>query len=255
MSSIETSSPKSPKKSRYRRAIVISIAAHFVGAIVLLFWYLPNRASKEAQPVAANSSGDSSSAIKSTAPAPTPPTPPPAPEIPAEQIKASIDSQMEQIEKLPDERKLSELEKNLKRLENVASPESVNDVTTTIAETLGLDDEAYQPKATVADGPIDLSTAQIQDVVRTKDKNGVWKYESVLVDAEGRTTKVPMGQADGKTTYETFQQMKKFPMAEGIYRSVVMPMMQKMIAAAETAKEVAANADATSDGTTEKVTE
>ena len=40
-----------------------------------------------------------------------------------------------------------------------------------------------------------------------------------------------MTQAEGEAIYETFQQMKKFPVAAGIYRSVVMPMIQKTLEA------------------------
>ena len=140
-------------------------------------------------------------------------------------------------------KKLSELEKNLKRLDRVSDAESVEQVTTTIADTLGLDTQTYQRKPTVAEGPFDPSTAQIEDVTRTKSDDGTWVYESVLVDAEGRRQNVPMSESDGETTYEAFQQMKRFPMAEGIYRSVVMPLIQKTIAAAEIAKEAAAKAE------------
>tara|TARA_R110002049_G_scaffold27321_2_gene94231 strand:- start:434588 stop:435352 length:765 start_codon:yes stop_codon:yes gene_type:complete len=234
--------PRKQRRGRYRRAVIVSIALHAIGALVLLSWYLPNR----------EPSSPDSTALKAAQPSPqgqgdadlpSPPTPPPAPEIPADQIEASIESQISQIENLPDERKLSELEKNLKRLDKVASPESVQEVTTTIASTLGLDDQTYQPKESVGEGAFDPSTAQIQDVVRTESENGQWTYESVLVDAEGRTAKVPMSSEDGQTMYETFQQMKKFPMAEGIYRSIVMPLIQKTIDAADAAKQAALAAE------------
>ena len=230
-------SPADREKSRYRPAIIISIVVHVVGAVVLLFWYLPNGSEQRSPPVAESATHDVSKGENAVRPAPQPA---PAAEIPAEQIEASIDSQLRQIENLPNERKLSELEKNLKRLESVAEPASVNEVTTKIADSLGLDAETYQPKTSVAQGPFDPSTAQIQDVTRVKDDQGHWKYESVLVDAEGRTETVPMSVAEGETTYETFQQLKNFPMAEGIYRSVVMPMLQKMITTAETVEKAAA---------------
>ena len=38
-----------------------------------------------------------------------------------------------------------------------------------------------------------------------------------------------MSNEEGETVYQTFQTMKRFPMAQGLYRSVVMPLMQKML--------------------------
>ena len=254
MNSNEIQSLDGRKKIRYRRAILISIAVHAMAAVILLFWYLPTD-------VETTSGSTKASPTESALPASvakvqngvesSPPMPSPAADIPAEEIEASIESQISQIERLPDERKLTELEKNLKRLDQVAKPDSVQEVTATIADTLGLDDQTYQPKEAAADGPFDPSTAQIQDVIRVKSDTGRWDYESVLVDAEGRTANVAMSRADGQTTYDTFQQMKKFPMAEGIYRSLVMPMMQKMIEAEEIAKRAAVQAERAKERTDE----
>jgi hypothetical protein len=215
-----------------------------MAAVMLLFWYLPNR-EEETSATPTTEVPNRSASAESIGSGP-PPAISPSPDVPAEQIQASIDSQIAQIEKLPDQRKLSELEKNLKRLDKIATPESVDEVTTTIASTLGLDHQIYHPKE-ADDGPFDPSTAQIQDVIRVKSEDGGWNYESVLVDAQGRTTNVTMTSSDGQTTYETFQNMKKFPMAEGIYRSLVMPMMQKMIEAEEIAKKAALRAERAAD--------
>ena len=52
-----------------------------------------------------------------------------------------------------------------------------------------------------------------------------------MVDDSGREMEVPMTEAEGEGMYQTFQQMKKFPVAAGIYRKVVMPMIQKTLEA------------------------
>lgn len=168
---------------------------------------------------------------------------PPAAKVPPEQIEKSLALQIEQVEKLPDEKKLSELEKNLKRLESVANEDSVKEVTSTIASSLGLNEEQYAPKSAPAGGAFDTNTAQLQDVTRTRTQSGAWQYESHLVDAEGREQKVLMTQAEGETIYKTFEQMQKFPLAEGIYRGVVMPLIQKMLKAEEMAQQAAAEAE------------
>lgn len=40
-----------------------------------------------------------------------------------------------------------------------------------------------------------------------------------------------MGADEGERLHRTFETMKQFPMAKGIYQSVVMPMIQKMLEA------------------------
>ena len=221
-------------RSRYRRAIILSVIAHVVLLLGLFFWYLPSvRQVKEVDAVSAQAAASSNAPASRDS---LPEAANDAGEIPKEEIEKSIQSQVERFDNLPDEKKLSELEKNLKRLESVATEESVAEVTTTIASTLGLDTEQYAKKEKPADGEFDTTTAQLQDVTRSQGKNGMWSYESVLVDAEGRERTVPMTAAEGETVFQAFEQMKKFPLAEGIYRSVVMPMIQKMMVAEDVAQ-------------------
>lgn len=228
-------------RSRYRRAIVLSVIAHVVLMLGLLFWYLPSaKQVKNADATSAQnttSSNDPASRVprfpESTR---VPESTEDAGEIPKEEIEKSIQSQVEQFEDLPDQKKLSELEKNLRRLDSVATEESVVEVTTTIASTLGLDTDQYAKKEKPADGEFDTATAQLQDVTRSQGDSGEWTYESVLVDAEGRERTVPMTSAEGETVFQAFEQMKKFPLAEGIYRSVVMPMIQKTMVAQDVAQ-------------------
>jgi hypothetical protein len=207
---------------------------------VFLFWYLPEpEPSRSSASAASRGSTDSSSSGGSDETPPPELAPPPAPEIPDEQIQASIRSQLDEVDKLPDDQKLSELEKNLQRLDSVASPESVDEVSRRIASTLGLDAETYQSKEPADDEPFDPSTAQLDDVTRVRSGDGSWRYESVLVDAQGHRMTVPMSAAEGETAYNTFEQLKQFPIAEGIYRSVVMPMIQRMIEAGDAGAETA----------------
>ena len=235
----------SRRSKRIRRAIIVSIVAHVIGVIALLFWYVPQIKSQP-QKAAAASDSSSASLPPSTPPPPSMPTAQPADDVPSAEVQRSLESQIEAVEKLPDERKLNELEKNLKRLESVSNPDSVEDVAAKITSSLGLDSQQYAPKdpAEIPGGDIDLEKAQLSDVTRTRNEQGGWDYVSTLVDNQGRELKVPVSVAEGEAMYETFQQMKKFPMAAGIYRSVVMPMMQKMIEASELAEELSDEAAA-----------
>ncbi|MGB7345940.1 MAG: hypothetical protein WBD20_17110, partial [Pirellulaceae bacterium] len=59
----------------------------------------------------------------------------------------------------------------------------------------------------------------------------------------GRTSQVELSAAEGETMHEVFTKMKKYPMAAGIYRSVVMPMLQKLIEAEKATKKLAREAE------------
>ncbi|MCS7468037.1 hypothetical protein NZK35_15395 [Stieleria sp. ICT_E10.1] len=236
--------------TRKRIAIGISLAVHAILLVVLLLWYVPRAqvgsgpqvtsakaarggaseiesdASSSSRNPNANRSADESTRavpaeLDSVAQAPA--------EVSAQEIEQSIESQIRSAETLSDERKLTELEKNLQRLESVASEQSVQQVSSTIAQSLGLDVDQYADKTPPAEGTFDTNTAQLSDVVRTQDESGAWRYETVMVDADGRQMRVPTDAAGGQQLYDTFELMKRYPMARGVYQTVVMPMLQKML--------------------------
>jgi len=212
---------------------------HVFIAVVLLFIYLPGPEANDSAggPVSDSQSGTHDSNSRDARR--NPPVPPPAEvaDIPAEQIEKSIEAQMEQVARLSDEEKLTELEKNLQRLESISDTESVQQMTTTIANTLGLDSQQYDPTKEAAEGSFDFDSAQLYDVTRQRGDDGQWQYESILVDSAGRKMNVPMGTGEGETMYSTFEQMKKYPLAEAIYRGVVMPMLQRMIESEKAARQ------------------
>ncbi|WP_182870445.1 hypothetical protein [Stieleria mannarensis] len=221
--------------TRNRKAIVISLAFHACLLAVLLVWYVP-RGDVASPPMVTTNTADES-------PPPSPASPIvaeqvdlpqvdlPQPDVPPDQIQRSVDSQIKATEKLSDQQKLTELERNLKRLESVASEQSVQQVSSTIARSLGLDVDQYATKEPPGEGEFDIDTAQLSDVVRTRDESGAWQYETVMVDAQGRQMRVPTDAASGQQLYDTFELMKRYPMARGVYQSVVMPMLQSMLEA------------------------
>lgn len=225
------------KKSRFSTrnvAISVSLAFHAVLFVVLLIWYVPRPGGSPVSTVKSVSPDADGSKETGDRPPPSPPsdllptelTPD---DLVADEINDSIESQIEQSERLTVEQKQSELEKNLKRLDSLADKESVDAVSATIANTLGLDSEQYEDSKAPADGPLDTESAQIMDVRKSQSDDGRVQYETRMVDSAGREMWVPMNQVEGEQLYETFETMKKFPMAKGIYQSVVMPMMQKML--------------------------
>jgi len=50
-----------------------------------------------------------------------------------------------------------------------------------------------------------------------------------MIDADGNKSQVPLSESEGEVAFETFRKMKQFPMAEGLYRKLVMPMLQRLI--------------------------
>lgn len=233
MSNPDGVNPSSPTHVRRlgirRRSIIISVIFHGVLLSSLLCWYIPQRVESTNQKTLQSSSTNVDPAHASVPP-PLPPTP--GSNVPAGQIEASLKSAMDQTRDLSNERKLTELEKNLERLDSISSAESVQKTTQKIAGVLGLS-SGPRPNTQPIVGAFDINTAQIHDVTRSRDDNGKWRYQSVLVDAGGRTQQVELSDKNGEATFNTFQQLKKFPMADGIYRELVMPMLQKMLAAAD----------------------
>ena len=221
--------------SRRHFAITVSVVAHAVLLTVLCFRYLPRGSeSSQNQPVATNASEDDRLA--------TPPPPPPpesTEDVDEQQIERAVQSQIDAVSQIPDEQKRSELDRNLKRLQSMTDEQSVVETSRTIASALGLNAEAYAEKnpdqKSDSTTPFETDSAQLEDVVRIKTDDGDWRYESVLIDANGRKLTVPMGKVDGESAYQTFQTMKQYPMAQQIYRGVVMPMLQKMMEAEELA--------------------
>lgn len=242
-STLELDSFERPARGQSKtrqRAILLSVAFHVVAGIVLLFWYVPRhqaKSSSERGAATPASIGDPSRA-KNRADDYGIPQPKESVEVTPEEIEASLQTQMDAVERLTDEQKLDELEKNLKRLDAISTTASVRQVTDTIADSLGLE-PGNVPLQEPVDGAFDPDTAQLHDVEKVADESGGVRYESVLVDSKGRIQRVPMSVADGETAYSAFEQMKRYPMAAGIYRQIVMPLVQRMIEASEAAEHAA----------------
>jgi hypothetical protein len=237
---------RAPTRSPRRRlAIVVSILFHVALLTLLFCWYFPRSTTSE---VKSNSGAAGNAVGPQSADSPRSPSVPPAPSanVPPEQIEASIQSQIKQVERLSDDAKIAELEKNLRRLESIATEASVQEVTTTIANSLGLE-PGPGPSEQPSSGPFDHDTAQLHDVLRNHSDSGSWEYEFVMVDAAGRTQTVPMTAAEGEPVYEAFDKMKQYPMAAGIYRQLVMPMIQKLIEASKVTQQAVDRAETVGD--------
>jgi hypothetical protein len=204
-----------------RLALVGSILFHIALAALLVTWYFP---SQTPQSDVVNI-GDQTDAVAVL----TPRELPPANDVPSEQIETSLRSAIDSVADASDERKLSELERNVRRLEQVASESSIGEVSEAIRSATGLEERASAPATAEVGGPFDFDSAQFHDVTRHANEKGEWVYRSILLDSKGRTIEVDLTQSEGKTAYETMQMVKASPFAETIYRSMVMPMLDKLV--------------------------
>ncbi|OYP36002.1 hypothetical protein [Rhodopirellula sp. MGV] len=220
-----------------QKAIGISLVIHALILTVLLVWVMPptEQQGSEQQRSNQTASKPDSPNQSGTQSQPTPPAAPASPlppvDVDKEQIKKSLDQQIEAVNRLPDEKKLSELERNARRLEAIADEQSVRQTATAVAESFGVDTSQYVAAndGQVVEGELDPSTAQIANVTRRQADKGGYAYFAEMVDQQGHRSEVPVSVQEGEKLYETFELIRKYPMMEGVYRSVVMPMLQKLV--------------------------
>lgn len=215
--------------SSIRWALGASIGFHVLLVIALLITYFP---ASHVDPTAASADSHTPAPAESSVNDSEPlvaQSPPPSTDVPPDQIEASIQAAIESSAKANEERKLDELQRNVQRLEQVASATAIGEIGQAVRTATGLEERATEPMPAAATGGFDFDSAQFHDVTRQADSGGKWSYRSVLLDAQGRTFEVDLTEAEGKTAYDTMQIVKSSPFAEAIYRSMVMPMMDKMI--------------------------
>jgi len=154
---------------------------------------------------------------------------------PAEQAAASdfVAERMRQeiaaAEKHSSEDNLQRLENLTGQLNDVATEQSVKDVTAQLSKLLGTAPRATEPAKEPVAGDFDFDTAQLHDVRREMLADGTFKYTAVLLDSAGRTTDSEMPAAEGESAYKTFELIKSNPLLERVYRGVVMSLLEKML--------------------------
>lgn len=225
--------------SRWRTALIGSILFHLLLIGVLLVCYFPPRNWDSATPSNAAMAGNAQqdvpgdmevvdAAISAPNGAETS-TAVAGPAVQADQIASAVSAAIENSGRASDERKRDELRRNLARLEQLATPESIAEVGGKVRSAMSLPERAAGPAETPNAGPFDFDTAQFHDIVREPRESGGWRYRSILVDAAGRTLEAEMDAEQGKSAYETMRMIKSSPLGEALYRSLVMPMLDRLI--------------------------
>jgi hypothetical protein len=147
----------------------------------------------------------------------------------AEFTRQQLQRARERLADRPVDEQTRELEALARRLSNVSSGQSVEQLSDALAPWLGVDQSrATEPAEAQDEEPFDPETAQVSDVLKQQTGESV-QYVAVLVDAKGRTLETPLDEADGEALYDVFVLMRKFPLLEAVYRKTVMGLLDKLI--------------------------
>lgn len=231
--------PPAPREHRTRRlAVGVSLAVHLALAVALLI-YRPWVSGPEATDHAATSgsagiAADTRPLTEST----------PVDEVTGEAVQEELARLSAQASAMSTDQNLERLEGLVNRLDQIADQQSLDRLSSQLHEWLGT-----TPRATSAPGSaeerFDADSAQIQDVRRTRDKDGHWVYACVMVDAKGQTIEAPLDNAaEGERLFRTFQLVNSSPLAGRIYRDFTMPLMDKLLSEESSGAEPSADSDA-----------
>lgn len=119
----------------------------------------------------------------------------------------------------------------LSRLSQQLSEESKSETVDQMANFLGgvTKTRAERPIENPSGKSIDVSTAQLHDVVRTIDGEGRKTYRLILIDAEGITDEVDIDPETGEQLYRTMRLIKANPLLDKVYRKIVMGIMDSVL--------------------------
>jgi hypothetical protein len=124
---------------------------------------------------------------------------------------------------------LGDLDNMSRRLESVASEQSIDALADNFQSWMQLSSRATEPTAPATISEFDIASAQLHDIKRLETPKGGYEYLAVLIDSNGRTIETKMTESEGRETYELMQRMKANPLLEKIYRRIAMPVLDRLI--------------------------
>lgn len=144
-------------------------------------------------------------------------------------VRRRVDRAIDDARQLDSRQQLDRLGELSGELNKVSTEESLDQLTTQLQGFLGLKPRATRPTDQPAEGPFDMSTAQIHDVRREELKEGGFKYLAILLDSAGRQMETEIDAETGEQLHRTFELIKTNPLLEKVYRQVVMSLLDKII--------------------------
>ena len=154
-------------------------------------------------------------------------------DVTAAMVRQRLDDVVTQSESLREADKLARLDALSERLQDVADERSLRRLATAMQSFLGTQPRAAQPAAVRPEGEFDFETAQFHDIQRHPQQPEGFRYVTILLDSQGRTREVEMSEQDGQLVYETMQRIKANPLLEQVYRQMVMPLLDRLMAGAK----------------------
>ena len=234
-SRIEKSDHSQPGKPLKRAALVVSLLFHVALIAGLAFWIVNRRGDSDTERVTRTEDDTSASATSR----PNPPRP--SPDVTSAQVNNTLERMQEVYEEKPIEEKLTALEEKAGELEKLASEESIDEIAAKFQEWTNIQPRASTPAEEPVEGEFDFDTAQLHEVQRIDAEDGTVEYHGLLVDAQGRTRGVEMNAQEGETAYRTLESLKRFPLAERVYRQIAMPLIDRAAAASKNSNSSAGN--------------
>ncbi|MCU0875025.1 MAG: hypothetical protein MUE50_22060 [Pirellulaceae bacterium] len=156
-------------------------------------------------------------------------------------VRNRLDEVVAEAESLSEADKLAQLDALSERLTQVADEGSIQALSGVMQSFLSTKPRATQPAQERPPGDFDFETAQFHDIQRWPKEPDGFRYVTVLLDAAGRTLEVEVSEQEGKPVYETMQRIKANPLLEQVYRQIVMPLLDQLMAGvkqAQAAKQV-----------------
>ena len=214
-----------------RIALTVSVVFHVLLIGLLAVWYVNRPQEKPTQQEDTQKLARAEQEIEHNA-APSQNAPEPSPDVNRSQVVNTLERVQDVYEEKPAKEQLSDLDEKAAELEKLATVESIDEITQKFHEWTNIAPRAGEPSVEPVEGRFDFRTAQIHDVAKTTSEDGVVQYRSVLVDAAGRTYEVELPGEEGEQAYRTMQTLKKYPLADRVYRQIAMPLIDQAIASA-----------------------
>lgn len=142
-------------------------------------------------------------------------------------IQRQIDRSIETGKRRSGQENLDRLSRLSQQLSQASKSESVDQMANFLGGVSKA--RAERPVENPSGKSIDVSTAQLHDVVRTIDGEGRKYYRLILIDAEGITTEVDIDPETGEQLYRTMRLIKANPLLEKVYRKIVMGIMDSVL--------------------------
>ncbi len=234
---LETSPQEGSSHSLLSKTLILTTPIYVL--LLALLAYVPYRAwmnrwdPNPAEGVAQREKAAEEPALSSPDPKPQRPAQPPhdpndGTTVSAEEVRVKLESIQKRVDQMDDQEKLETLDRVGNRLEQISSQESVTQMAGQMKEWLGTSKRASRPAEEPVEGEFDTSTGQIHELRRSKTDRGE-EYVAVLLDAQGRTLETPISQDVGRRLYPVFETIRKYPLLEGVYREVVMGLLDEVL--------------------------